>query len=74
VRKIFAFILTSAKCDGYNDIQEGEAIATLHDIERAPEHFEEHIHRYSLSVARSVAYGQRVSRYNDPFAVKIKQL
>jgi Cytochrome P450 len=39
-----------------------------------PDHFEEHIHRYSISVARSIAYGRRVPVSGDPFAKDISTL
>jgi cytochrome P450 len=73
VRKLFTNLLSAKKCDTYSVIQNGEAIATLHDIIETPERFRDHLNRYSLSVARSVAYGKRVGSDNDAFAVKVRR-
>jgi cytochrome P450 len=66
--------LTSKKCDSYLPIQEGEALATIHRIQENPTAFAEEIHRYSLSVARSIAFGKRVQSSTDPFAAQVKKL
>jgi cytochrome P450 len=71
---LFGGLLTAKICDSYSAIQEREAVATIHDILLQPEGISDHIHRYTLSVARSVAYGRRVPHSEDPFAHEIKQI
>ncbi|KEF51211.1 uncharacterized protein A1O9_12714 [Exophiala aquamarina CBS 119918] len=74
VRKLFASILNSTRCDGYIKIQQAEAIVALHDIFKQPTLFADHIHRYSLSVTRSISYGQRVMSHDDPIATKLSSV
>lgn len=74
MRRIFANVVTAKKCDSYLKYQEGEAIATLQSIREDSSRFIEDVHRYSLSVARTVAFGKRVPSSSDPFATKTKKL
>ena len=74
VRRIFANVLTEKKCDSYTKTLENEAVATLHSIREQPSAFAQEIHRYSLSVARCIAFGKRVQTHSDPFAVQIQKL
>lgn len=74
VRKIFNNVLTSRKCDTYLRIQEGEAIASIQNLRQNSSSYVQEIHRYSLSVARSVAFGRRVPSIHDPYAIKTKKL
>ncbi|KAJ9633607.1 hypothetical protein H2204_006813 [Knufia peltigerae] len=74
VRRVFANVLTARKCDTYLRIQQTEALLTISRIASDPEIFVEEIHRYALSVARSIAFGKRVDSSADPFAVKVKKL
>ncbi|KIW90067.1 uncharacterized protein Z519_09498 [Cladophialophora bantiana CBS 173.52] len=74
IRRIFANVLTSKKCDSYLRIQEGEALVTIYRIQEDPTAFADEVHRYSLSVARSIAFGKRVQSSADPFAVQVKKL
>jgi cytochrome P450 len=46
----------------------------LKDIFDNPEAWSEHIRRYSISVARSISYGQRVAASGDGFQRDISQL
>ena len=74
MRKIFANVLTSKMCNSYLRIQEGEALDTIWRIKQDSDSFADEIHRYSLSVARSMAFGKRVQSFSDPFAVEVKKL
>ncbi|KAH8805193.1 cytochrome P450 [Xylogone sp. PMI_703] len=74
LRKLFSSVLNSTRCDGYNKIEEREAIIALHDIQTNPELFAQHIHRFSLSVVRSISYGQRVVRHDDPLVSGLKKV
>jgi cytochrome P450 len=74
VRRVFANVLTARKCDTYLPIQQKEALLTISRIANDHENFVEEIHRYALSVARSIAFGKRVNSSTDPFAVQVKTL
>ena len=74
VRRIFANVLTAKKCDSYTKLQENEALAALYSIREQPSAFVQQIHRYSLSVARCIAFGKRVQTHLDPFAVQIQKM
>ena len=67
-------MLTERKCDTYLPIQQNEALLTLSRLAEDPKLMAEEIHRYSLSVARSIAFGTRVKTTTDPFAVQVKTL
>ncbi|KAK4946333.1 hypothetical protein LTR10_014531 [Elasticomyces elasticus] len=55
-------------------VQEGEAVLTIAAIAHDSEIFVDELHRYSLSVARSIAFGKRVCSPTDPFAIQVKTL
>lgn len=55
-------------------MQEAEAIASIQSIRERPAQFSEELHRYSLSVARSVAFGNRVNSSDDPFSAQVARL
>ena len=74
VRRIFANVLTSKMCDSYLRIQEGEALDSIWHIKENSDKFAEEIHRYSLSVARSIAFGKRVRSSAEPIARAVKKL
>lgn len=74
VRRIFANVVTAKKCDTYVPIQQAEALVTIKNIADNPDTFFQEMHRYSTSVARSVAFGKRVASSSDPFALQVTQL
>lgn len=67
-------MLTAKKCDTYLPVQEAEALITIGAIAEDSDMFAEQMHRYSLSVARSIAFGKRVRSPTDPFAIQVKTL
>lgn len=67
-------IISSRKCDAYNEILQAEAVATMQFLIDEPENFFENINRYALSVARSIAFSKRVPHANDPITKEIKKL
>lgn len=73
-RRVFANVLTAKKCDSYTRIQQDEALIALHRILQDPTNYADEIGRYSVSVARSVAFGKRVQTASDPFATQIQTL
>ncbi|KAJ4318839.1 hypothetical protein N0V84_006652 [Fusarium piperis] len=49
-----------------------EAIATCYEIARSQGKYRDHINRYSLSIARSIAFGKRVASPDDEFGSQVK--
>ncbi|KAI8937386.1 hypothetical protein NX059_006590 [Plenodomus lindquistii] len=74
VRRIFNNVLTAKKCDTYVRLQEDEAVASIQRIREDSTIYRQEIHRYAISVARSIAFGKRVPSCDDPFAIKITRL
>lgn len=73
-RKVFAQILNSTRCNGYNWIMQDEALVALKDIMDNPNMFRENIYRYTLSVTRSIAYGRRVMQHSDKLVIDLAQV
>jgi cytochrome P450 len=73
-RRVFTNVLTERKCNTYLPIQEKEAVYTLWNLAQRPDTMEDELHRYSLSVARSISFGLRIRSSSDPFALRIKTL
>ncbi|KAJ4194430.1 hypothetical protein NW759_016525 [Fusarium solani] len=74
IRKTYYKYISASKCDGYLRIQEGESIATCHDLLTDQHRFMEKISRYSMSVARSFTFGRRMPSCDDQYAKDIKDL
>lgn len=74
VRRVFTNVLTPKKCDGYVAFQELEAIAALQNILHEPKEYQYELHRYSLSVARTVAFGKRVPTRSTKFGTEIREI
>ncbi|KAJ4152122.1 hypothetical protein NW765_017631 [Fusarium oxysporum] len=74
VRRHYTKFISAAKCDGYLPVQEKEAIASIMDISKSPDDFELSITRYSVSSARSIAFGKRVENAGDPFARDVNRV
>ncbi|KAF4439159.1 cytochrome P450 [Fusarium acutatum] len=75
VRRVFTKVLNAKKCDSYLGYQEREALATLYTLlHNKPEDFSHEIHRYSLSVARTVAFSKRVTSSNSPFGAELREV
>ncbi|KAL3584692.1 hypothetical protein FPOAC2_14473 [Fusarium poae] len=72
VRKSFANMLTAKKCDEYANMQTKEAITSCYDVTRTPERYRDHLARYSLSIARSIAFGRRVPTPDDEFSHEVR--
>jgi hypothetical protein len=53
---------------------QNEAVVALKHIKDHPENFRENIYRYTLSVTRSVAYGRRVKRHDDPLVLDLTRV
>ncbi|KAJ5609579.1 hypothetical protein N7528_010146 [Penicillium herquei] len=66
IRRIYTGVLKPQSCDKYLHIQEGESIATLQNLRLNSENFLQELHRYALSVARSVAFGRRAQNFDEP--------
>ena len=74
VRQTYHKYISVSKCDGYLRIQEGESLATCHDLLHDQDRFMDQINRYSMSVARSIAFGRRMPSCDDQYAKDIKEL
>ncbi|RKL26376.1 hypothetical protein BFJ72_g13772 [Fusarium proliferatum] len=74
VRRIFTNVLTAKKCDGYVPFQELESLATIHNMLHQPKGYAHELHRYALSVARTVAFGKRVPTSSSEFATEIREV
>ncbi|PNP76442.1 hypothetical protein FNYG_10228 [Fusarium nygamai] len=74
VRRIFTNVLTAKKCDGYVPYQELESLATIHNMLHEPKGYAHELHRYALSVARTVAFGKRVPNSSSQFATDIREV
>ncbi|KAL9560682.1 hypothetical protein ACKAV7_015173 [Fusarium commune] len=74
VRRIFTNVLTAKKCDGYVPFQELESLATIHNMLHEPKGYAHELHRYALSVARTVAFGKRVPTSSSQFATEIREV
>lgn len=74
VRRIFTKVLTPKQCDTYTSYQELEAISTLHTLLREPQNLASELHRYALSVTRTVAFSKRVTSNSSQFAVQVREL
>lgn len=74
MRRVYNKIISARKCDAYRPVLEAEAIATIQFLIDDPDKFAKNISRYSLSVARSIAFSRRVEHANDDIVKEIKQL
>ncbi|KAF5636967.1 cytochrome P450 monooxygenase [Fusarium tjaetaba] len=74
VRRIFTNVLTAKKCDGYVPYQELESLATIHNMLHEPKGYAHELHRYALSVSRTVAFGKRVTSSSSQFATDIREV
>ncbi|KAJ4324652.1 hypothetical protein N0V84_003776 [Fusarium piperis] len=69
VRKLFASLLTPAKCDTiYNQWSEAEAVITCMDVMKYPDDLTRVLNRFAMSVVRSITYGRRVF-HRDPLMI-----
>lgn len=73
MRKLFASLLTPAKCDAqYNKWSEAEAIVTCMDLVHHPDDLKRNLNRFAMSVVRSITYGKRAVR-RDPLMLDFEQ-
>ncbi|KAL5590251.1 hypothetical protein FOBRF1_013808 [Fusarium oxysporum] len=73
-RRIFTNVLTAKKCDGYTAFQQLESLATIHNMLNEPKDFVHELHRYALSVARTVAFGKRVPTSSSEFGTQLREV
>lgn len=71
---MFSNVLTEAKCNEYLKYQEAEATYTINNMLHEPRGFVEELHRYSLSVARTVAFGKRVPSSTSEFSNEVREV